>query len=127
MHLNHTTMNKLFLAVIIAVIFSGCNTYQNNSTYIIAPGETVDIYYSTNSCCFYCLINEDQLKHIRLVDQKTLDPGPDQCEGCNATFAFTFKAGSIGTDTVKLKHLNALDTCTYPGGVTENYIITVRE
>ena len=60
------------------------------------------------------------------MDKKIIDRGPDDCEGCTYTGAFIFKAESIGTDTIKLKHLTATDSCDNNNTSAEIYVIEVK-
>ena len=100
--------------------------WNNQNQYNIQVGETLQIYYSTNSCCYYCWTNEDSCQHLSLVNQIVIEPGPDDCEGCNATYAFVLKAESEGTDTVKLNSVTAAAPCsTTP--FLETYIVNVQK
>ncbi len=118
-------MKYLINLSFICFLFSGCNSYENKSIYKIRKGEQVNIYYSTNSCCYYCLFNNSELKHTQLKDKITIDPGPDDCAGCNYIAAFVFEGTSPGTDTIKLKRLGATMNCDSTDVEQERYIIQV--
>lgn len=111
---------------LLSLLVFGCTNYENQPEYEIMVGETIDIYYSTNSCCYYCFENENSLNHLTVVGRETVDPGPSDCEGCNYTVALTFKATSIGSDTIRLKHLEALQDCS-DDVEPELYIINVSK
>lgn len=119
-------MKKIAFILLVGLSVAGCATYDNKERYELTVNENAEIYYSTNSCCFYCLANEDQLKHVKLVEQKTIDPGPSDCEGCNHTGAFVFVGTSVGVDTIQLKHLTATMNCDSSAIRVENYIIEVK-
>jgi hypothetical protein len=121
-------MNQRLLLFLIGLINCiSCNRYENKKRYEIPVGKTVEIYYSTNSCCYYCLANENELKHIKFVDKKMIDPGPRDCEGCDYTGAFVFKTESKGVDTVKLKLIEATMECDTNDNITlERYIIEAK-
>jgi len=115
-----------FFPIICSLAFGGCNKYVNKDKYTISVGEKLDLYYSTNSCCYYCLSNEKALKHISLLGRKTIDTGPKDCEGCNYIAAFTFQGESIGVDTVYLQLLEAPMDCNADEGQIEKYIIEIK-
>ncbi|WP_028982443.1 hypothetical protein [Sporocytophaga myxococcoides] len=114
------------LVILLGLTLGGCKRYTNKDRYIISIGEKLDLYYSTNSCCYYCLSNEKELKHVTLLGRKTIDEGPEDCEGCNFVAAFTLQGKSIGIDTVELKLLTATMSCDEDYGVPEKYIIEVK-
>lgn len=112
--------------LLILLCCSSCKDYDNQAHYTIAVGETVDIYYKTNSCCYYCASNEVHFKHITTMDQKVVDSGPWNCDGCDFTGAFVFRGTSVGVDTVHLKLLGGGMECDEAGYTTEQYIIEVQ-
>ncbi len=118
--------NNLILIVPALLWLTGCKNYKNNDRYELRINERVEIYYSTNSCCYYCISNENQLKHIKLVENKTIDSGPSDCEGCNYTAAFVFEGKSKGKDTLELKNLVATMNCDSNNVNSEKYIIEVK-
>lgn len=114
------------LYIIIVVGICGCNTYKNKEHYEVAIGDTFEIYYSTNSCCYYCVANNDTLKHIKLIEDKIVNKDKSDCDGCDYTAAFSFKAISKGVDTVSLKLLEANSSCLDTTVSSEKYIIDVK-
>ncbi len=121
-------MKQSRILIFICLLFFACSqkTYENKPVYELKIGETVEIFYSTNSCCYYCFAEEQNLKHIEFVEDKTIDSGPKDCAGCNYTAAYVFKAQSVGTDTVKIKHVVASKSCEEAEGPPEEYIIHVK-
>ncbi len=115
-----------FLVIFLVLTFSACKKYVNKDRYIISVGEELDLYYSTNSCCYYCITKEEGLKHITFSGRKTIDEGPNDCVGCNFTAAYTFRGKSVGIDTIELKLLAATMSCEEDEGRSEKYIIEVR-
>jgi hypothetical protein len=107
---------------------TGCKeNFINKNRYDLTIGESVEIYYSTNSCCYYCILKKDKLKSIRLVERKIVDKGPDDCEGCNYTGAFVFKAVSVGVDTIILNYTTATGNCKDSAdGDQEIFIVKVQ-
>ena len=99
-------MKQILIILLILLFYYGCNIFDNNYNYDnkykyeINVGETVQIYYSTNSCCYYCITNKHELNHVDILETKTIDTGPEDCAGCNYMYALVFKAESVGIDTV---------------------------
>ncbi|MBO9702817.1 MAG: hypothetical protein J7604_21570 [Sporocytophaga sp.] len=114
------------LVILLGLTLGGCNKYTNKEKYVISIGKKLDLYYSTNSCCCYCLSNEKELKHINLLGRKMIDKRPKNCEGCNYIAAFTLQGKSIGVDTIELKLLTATMSCDESEGQIERYIIEVK-
>lgn len=119
-------MYKTLIFLIIGIICSTCKQYENKDLYKISVGESIEVYYSTNSCCFYCIPNKQSLKHIALIGEKTIDKGPSNCDGCNYKAAFIFKALSSGMDTIKLKRSIASESCEESREQEEIYIVEVE-
>lgn len=123
---------QLFIHLLISFLILGCTSktetkkYENKPIYKLKIGETVNIYYSTNSCCYYCFANEQKLMHIEFVEDKMIDKGPEGCDGCNYTAAYIFKAKSAGTDTIKLKSSAASLPCEESEGLAGKYIVIVK-
>lgn len=123
----YTLKTGMALLLMSCVGLQSCkHAYTNTSNYILAVGKTIEIYYTTNSCCYYCISNVDALKHVELVGTKTVDPGPKGCDGCDYTAAFIFKGKSVGTDTIKLNHQIANTSCNGDPDTQEIYVITVH-
>ena len=118
---------KIFL-LISCVLLLNCSlrTYENQPTYELEVNETVEIYYSTNSCCNYCFTESQNLKHIEYLKEITVDSGPRDCAGCNFTAAFVFKAISPGRDTVRLRFSEASRPCEEVEVPTEEFIVVVK-
>lgn len=120
-------MNKIFLLSCITIIFISCARYENKEYYELEIGETVEIYASTNSCCFYCFPNKNNLTHTKFIELKTVDTGPNDCAGCNWTNSYVIKAKSVGIDTIILEQRVMIDSCSTPfEGQPEKYIINVK-
>jgi hypothetical protein len=119
-------MNKAILIILVGLALIGCNKYKNKSRYELPVKEKVSIYYTTNSCCYYCISNESKLKHIKLVERKTIDPVASDCEGCDYTAAFVFEGIAIGRDTLELKLLGGRMDCNSNDVQPEKYIIEVK-
>jgi hypothetical protein len=119
-------MNRIIFLALIGVVFCRCKEYENQNEYEVKIGETVEIYYTTNSCCYYCLSNEKDLKHVKLIERRKIDGGKKDCAGCNYTAAFVFKAVSIGIDTIELKLLGAAMDCDSNEVDSEEYIIRIK-
>ena len=117
-------MNRILAILLISLFIYGCNNYEDK--YEITVGETVEIYYSTNSCCYYCLSNEKDLKHVKLLETKTIDSSPEDCAGCNYTAAFVFKAESVGIDTIELKLMGGTMDCDSNDVKPEKYIVDIK-
>lgn len=116
-----------FLIVVLSACTNSSKKYTNKEKYIIDKGEIVDIYYSTNSCCYTCVANKNDLKHIEIVQQKTIDKEED-CAGCDVLSAFVFKATKIGIDTILMRTPTASQDCfdTSQFISEQKYIIEVK-
>ena len=89
-------------------------------------GDTVEIYYTTNSCCQYCQPNADKLKHLKYLGSKTIVEAKKECAGCSQISELMFVATSEGTDTIKDATIGPLDNCNDTiKGLTE-YIIEIK-
>lgn len=119
-------MVRLCVLLILSLVLFGCKNYENKTRYEVSVGETFEIYYSTNSCCHHCFSNEKNLKHIRLVDNKMVDPDPEDCDGCNYTAALVFVAESTGFDTVKSYITGATTECDSISLGSVGYIIEIK-
>ena len=104
----------------------GCNSYENKDKYEIKVGQTFEIYYSTNSCCYYCIVNESKLKHLKFIKRRTVDKGPKDCDGCNSTEAFVFRGESLGKEVVEIKRLGATMNCDDKEVNTEKYLVEIK-
>ena len=119
-------MNRILLVALFLFIISGCNSYENKEEYTVCIGESFEIYYSTNSCCRYCLANVTELNHVSFVKEKSIDAGPSDCAGCDYTVAYVFKGESPGIDTVELRFLIASMDCDSEEARSEKYVIKVE-
>jgi hypothetical protein len=94
----------IILPLLLLLELYGCRKYyRNKKIYEVHLGERIEIYYSTNSCCYYCIDTISKFKNIEFLENKIVEPDPKNCSGCNYIGAFIFKAKSIGNDTIKLK------------------------
>jgi hypothetical protein len=124
---------KAFLVLFSVLLISGCKSsskkreaYKNQEVYDIKLGDSCRIYYSTNSCCFYCIYNRNELDNVALINDLVLDEGPKDCDGCSVQYAYVFKGIKAGTDTVQLKTLPASQSCEDSAYVAK-YVIRVKE
>ncbi len=119
-------MNRILFLSLVSFSFYGCNSYKNKDIYEITVGETVEIYYTTNSCCYYCVANEKTLEHVKIVQKKVVDNAPEDCAGCDYTVALIFEGKSVGIDTVELKLITGSNDCDSTDVKPEKYIIKVK-
>lgn len=118
---------KFFILSVLMFLFTSCiKRYNNQKVYECAIGQVVDIYYSTNSCCFYCVGNESSLKHVKFLDKVIIDPSSKDCDGCSFTGAFKFKALNTGTDTIYLKYHHGGQSCGDSASSQEIYVVEVK-
>lgn len=119
---------KVNTILLLLFLIAGCKKeYKNKDLYQLKVGETVELYYSTNSCCYYCVVNEDKIKHLELLDNKLIDSGSGDCDGCDRVFAFIFKAKSSGVDTVYLKRITASNACDSTIAGLKGYVVEVAQ
>lgn len=100
--------------------------YTNKSHYSIAIGDTLEIYYTTNSCCQYCQPNAEKLRHLKYVGSKIILAERKDCIGCSQTSARMFLAKSKGIDSIKDATIGPLDNCSDTIKDLKNYIIEVK-
>lgn len=74
--------------------------YKTEAVQTVEIGDTVRIYYTTNSCCGYCSPSKESLNHLGFLGEEIIIPYPDDCDGCDRTKALLFLAKSSGTDTI---------------------------
>ena len=100
--------------------------YKNKDVQSVDIGDTVEIYYTTNSCCAYCSPNQGTLEHLEFIGEETVIPYPDDCDGCNRTQALLFVAKSSGSDTILGKiHSHSMD-CSDTLIEFESFIVNIR-
>ena len=120
-------MKNLILTCVITALLISCSNFENKEIYEMNIGDKVEIYASTNSCCFYCFSNQESLEHTEFKEIKRVDNGPSDCEGCNWTDAYVFEAKSTGIDTIILEHRVQIDSCSSSfGREPEKYVIRVK-
>jgi hypothetical protein len=75
--------------------------FKNKANYTLNVGDTLNLYFDENTCCNYCLPNQDKLKHLSYFDTKVVvPPAKKECEGCSITVSKMFIATSPGIDTI---------------------------
>lgn len=115
---------------LLVFLFSACSEsskdYSNKSHYSINVGEKVEIYYSTNSCCYYCVANRGKLNVVELLEDKTVDAGEEDCAGCDVLSAFVFQGKKVGIDTIVLRNPTASQSCMDTALYEQKYIIEVK-
>ncbi len=75
--------------------------FKNKADYTLNVGDTLNLYFNENTCCNYCLPNQNQLKHLSYFDTKVVvPPAKKECEGCSITVSKMFIATSPGIDTI---------------------------
>lgn len=128
-------MNKVNSALLpLALIFtvascaqlSSKKNFTNREHYEILAGGQFEIYYTTNSCCQYCVLNGSELTVVKLVDDKVVKDYPKDCYGCDRASAFVFEAIAAGTDTIYLNSREASASCYELAGEPEKYVVTVK-
>ncbi len=100
--------------------------YKNKQRYSATIGDTIEIYYSTNSCCKYCQPNAASFKHLEYIGQKIVIPEPNDCEGCNHTTALLFVAKSKGIDTIRGGIIAPLENCNDSTENLDKFVVEVR-
>jgi len=127
-------MKDVCVGVLVAnvVMLLGCGraapkpeAWANKNRYDLTVGDTLRIYYTTNSCCQYCS-NRNALSVLDFVGENMVSPYPEGCAGCNATSAMVFVAKQAGTDTVRGKVRAMSEGCADLGAEAEEYVVIVR-
>ncbi len=102
------------------------NSYKNKSYYSVNIGDTINIYYTTNSCCKYCQPNTKKLQHLEYFESKIVIPSKKDCEGCNYTSALMFVAKSVGVDTIKDVIISPFSNCNDTLKELKKYIVRIK-
>lgn len=121
--------NLTAAALLLAISLVGCKTsndYKNKTIYDIAVSDSCEIYYSNNSCCYNCIDQIHKLSTVQLIRTKLIDMGPEDCEGCDAQFAYVFRGVKPGIDTLIIKSTTATEDCQATGDTIGTYIIRVK-
>ncbi len=116
---------SVILTIVLLLACNSRNQFNNKEYYEITRGDTLEIYFSNNSCCYYCLANKETLNHISFINIKTIKEVSKNCDGCNSQSAFIFKAISSGTDTIFLKSPTVMLPCDSSKQI-ERYIVLVK-
>jgi len=104
--------------------------YTNQETYNVSIGDTVKIYFETNSCCYICVPNQDKYAHLLYIGEKMMRNDENEqglCLGCNTTLAQLFVAKSAGTDTVKIGIYEPANPCEEGRGNLTSFTVNVVE
>jgi hypothetical protein len=104
--------------------------YTNQETYNVSVGDTVQIYFETNSCCYICVANQDKYAHLLYIGEKMVKNDNDKeglCAGCNSTLAQLFVAKSAGTDTVQIGIYLPANPCVEGSGELDSFIVNVTQ
>jgi hypothetical protein len=83
----------------------------NQNKYRIQIGDTVKIYYSTNSCCQNCFPRLDELKFIKYIGRKIEIKPDNQCDGCNSLSSINFIGTAKGIEKVYYKQISPMVKC----------------
>jgi hypothetical protein len=124
------TFKKKGTWFILTLLLFSCSSnplHLNHAAYKVKPGETIEIYTSTNSCCYYCGPDNQTFRAIRFEKQEVVEKEPRECNGCSHTDAWTFKALRPGTDTIIMRKMPGGQACTDSTATTERYIVKVDE
>ena len=87
---NYKILFALFLLTLASCESTTSKSFQNKKIYKVKVGESFRIYYSTNSCCHYCIPNKVRLKTVEILKTIQVDPG-EGCMGCSYVGAFVVK------------------------------------
>lgn len=100
--------------------------FENKKVYNVHVGDTIEIYYSTNSCCKYCLGNEDKLLNLEFIGRKIVVPEEKGCDGCNHTAALSFVAIKKGTETIRGGIIPPVENCSDSIPNLEKFIVNIK-
>lgn len=123
---------KIIITLLFFTLIFACNNkldpnnYKNKDIYEVNVGETINIYYSTNSCCYYCIINSSEIENSTFIKDTLIINSEEDCQGCNSLRAFEFKAVKSGLDTIKINSSSASQDCYSSLSEPMTYIINVK-
>lgn len=95
----------------------------NKPLYKVGVGDTVPIYYTTNSCCYACFTTPSIMEY---AGAENVVPYPEDCAGCNSTDVRYFIAKTPGTDTIWLNILPASEPCTDTLSKQQAFVVVVH-
>jgi predicted secreted protein len=90
----------------------GIKNFTNKKVYKLKVGETFEIYYSTNSCCYFCLSNTNQSIVNQISNKRIKDNLDETCAGCDALYSLKFKAVKKGEAYIYTKIVPASKACS---------------
>lgn len=101
--------------------------FKNKPEYTLSVGDTLNLYFNENSCCNYCLPNQDKLKHLIYFDTKVVvPPAKKECEGCSITVSKMFIATSPGIDTILFASLKPTEKYNKSVPTRIECVVTVK-
>lgn len=100
--------------------------YLNQLRYNLTIGDTLRIYYSTNSCCDYCITNSESICNLKYEGKEVISYYPENCEGCDRQMAVLFVAKTTGTDTIRGKRIAASQDCSDSVPSPDFYIVEIK-
>ena len=101
--------------------------FKNKENYTLNDGDTLNLYFNENSCCNYCLPNQDKLKHLIYFDTKVVvPPAKKECEGCSITVSKMFIATSSGIDTILFASLKPTEKYNKSVPTRIECVVTVK-
>lgn len=119
-------MKKLLTQLTIPFLLSSCTDYKNKPVYQVKVGEEIEIYYNTNSCCYYFL-DEKELQYVKKIREESKEGFKIiSCDGCTTTTGYVFKGIKIGVDTIRLKKMYGGDSIGSKPILEEIYIVKVK-
>jgi TusA-related sulfurtransferase len=119
-------INALFLLALL----SSCRDnplHLNHAVYKIKPGEVIEIYTTTNSCCHYCEPDPNKFHCISFEKRETVEKAPEDCDGCSSTEGWKFRALRPGKDTVLFRLVVGGENCSDSLKVSEKYMVIVDQ
>lgn len=101
--------------------------FKNKADYTLNVGDTLNLYFNENTCCNYCLPNQDKLKHLSYFDTKVVvPPSIKHCEGCTITVSKMFIATSPGIDTILYASLKPTEKYNKSVPTSIECVVTVK-
>jgi hypothetical protein len=127
-------MKLIFACLFIVCLFPGCRNHEikskdffNSDRYNISVGDTLRIYYTTNSCCYYCLPGKHESSLLEYIGEELVVPSEKDCDGCSSTSALLFVANSPGTVELKGRIVAASRGCEDSTATWETFFVHISE
>ena len=123
------------IGIIISFLTHSCKMkapeqdFSIKEVYNVQIGDTVSIYYTTNSsCCPLQFPNRDSLNNFKFIKTTVVkDSRKEHCVGCSKTYSMKFIAIRQGVDTLFSQSIHPLQQSTDTVLKRNQYILNAKK